>query len=103
MLSATIDSPLENLAIYRQLMLTGYLGADADAIVLPDENVLNMAARGLGAAADKTGKVTVDQVVYTNEIMGLTDEERADLPAEDLHERQGGGAGSGPDSHASAS
>lgn len=73
-LSATIDSPLENLAIYRQLMLTGYLGATEDAIVLPDENVLNMAARGLGAAADKTGKVTVDQVVYTNEIMGLTDE-----------------------------
>jgi len=73
-LSATIDSPLENLAIYRQLMLTGYLGADADAIVLPDANVLNMAARGLGAGADKTGKVTADQVVYTNEIMGLTDE-----------------------------
>jgi len=74
LLSATIDSPLENLAIYRQLMLTGYLGADASAIVLPDDNVLNMAARGFGAADDKTGKVTVDQVVYTNEIMGLTDE-----------------------------
>ena len=73
-LSATIDSPLENLAIYRQLMLTGYLGADATAIVLPDANVLNMAARGFGAAADKTGKVTVDQVVYLNQIMGLTDE-----------------------------
>ena len=71
-LSATIDSPLESLAIYWQLMLTGYLGADADAIVLPDVNVLNMAARGFGAAVDKTGKVTVDQVVYTNEIMGLT-------------------------------
>jgi hypothetical protein len=73
-LSATIDSPLENLAIYRQLMLTGYLGADATAIVLPDPNVLNMAARGFGAGADKTGKVTVDQLVYSNEIMGLTDE-----------------------------
>ncbi len=73
-LSATIDSPLENLAIYRQLMLTGYLGADATAIVLPDANVLNMAARGFGAAADKTGKVTEDQFVYINEIMGLTDE-----------------------------
>jgi len=72
-LSATIDSPLENLAIYRQLMLTGYLGADATAIILPDANVLTTAARGLGAAADKTGKVTVDQVVYTNEILGLTD------------------------------
>lgn len=74
-LSAPIDSPLESLAIYRQLMLTGDLGA---SIILPNSddpmNVLNTAARGLGAAADKTGKVTVDQVVYINEIMGLTDE-----------------------------
>jgi hypothetical protein len=73
-LSAAIDSPLENLAIYRQLMLTGDLGA---FIVLPNSedpmNVLNTAARGLGAAADKTGKVTVDQVVYSNQIMGLLD------------------------------
>ena len=117
--SATIDSPLENLAIYRQLMLKGNLGADVDVlnmaarglgeaadntsdlgadatlIVLPDYNVLNTAARGLGAAVDKTGKVTVDQVVYINEIMGLTDEKVHDLPAEDLHKCQGGGAGNG--------
>lgn len=74
-LSAAIDSPLESLAIYWRLMLTGYLGADADQIVLPqDSGVLDMAARGLGAAADKTGKVTVDQIVYSNEILGLTDE-----------------------------
>jgi hypothetical protein len=73
--SATIDSPLESLAIYWQLMRTGYLGATPDAIDLPqDSDVLDMAARGLGAAADKTGKVTVDQVVYSNQIMGLTDE-----------------------------
>jgi hypothetical protein len=74
-LSAPIDSPLESLAIYWQLMLTGDLGA---SIVLPNSddpmNVLNTAARGFGAAADKTGKVTVGQVVYSNEIMGLTDE-----------------------------
>lgn len=70
-LSATIDSPLENLAIYRQLMLTGDLGA---LIELPDPNVLNMAARGVGAAADKAGNVTVDQVVYLNQIMGLSDQ-----------------------------
>jgi len=73
-LSATIDSPLESLAIYWQLMRTGSLGSETMPIELPDPNVLNTAARGFGAAADKTGKVTVDQVVYTNEIMGLTDE-----------------------------
>jgi hypothetical protein len=72
-LSATIDSPLENLTIYWQLMLKGYLGATPQAIELPDADPLSMAARGLGAAIDKTGKVTVDQVVYTNQILGLVD------------------------------
>ena len=33
--SAEIDSPLQNLAIYKQLMLTGYLGAAAAPLVLP--------------------------------------------------------------------
>jgi hypothetical protein len=68
--SATIDSPLESLAIYWQLMKTGDLG-----VPLPEgADVLDTAARGLGAATDKTGKVTVDQVVYSNQIMGLTNE-----------------------------
>jgi len=67
--SAAIDSPLQNLAIYRQLMLTGTLGRQ-----LPDTSALNTAARGLGAAIDKTGKVSVDTVAYLNQIMGLTDE-----------------------------
>jgi hypothetical protein len=67
--SAAIDSPLQNLAIYRQLMLTGTLGRE-----LPDPTALNTAARGLGAAIDKTGKVTVDTVAYLNQIMGLADE-----------------------------
>lgn len=72
-LSAAIDSPLENLAIYWQLLRTGYLGDAANPIVLPDPDILTTAARGFGAAADKTGEVTVDQIVYTNQIMGLLD------------------------------
>jgi hypothetical protein len=71
--SSSIDSPLQNLAIYRQLMLTGTLGEN---VTLPGNNHwLNTAARGLGAAVDKTGKVTVDMVVYLNQILGLTDKE----------------------------
>jgi hypothetical protein len=73
-LSGAIDSPLQNLAIYWQLMQTGYLGAAAAPLALPDTNLLNTAARGLGAASDKTGKVGVDMVVYLNQIMGLADE-----------------------------
>ncbi len=71
--SSSIDSPLQNLAIYRQLMLTGTLGEN---VTLPgNSHWLNTAARGLGAAVDKTGKVTVDMVVYLNQILGLTDKE----------------------------
>jgi hypothetical protein len=71
--SAAIDSPLQNLAIYKQLMLTGYLGAQTDPIALPAE-VLDIAAVGIGAASDKGGKVSVDMVVYLNQILGLSDE-----------------------------
>jgi len=73
-LSGAIDSPLQNLAIYWQLMQTGYLGAAAAPLMLPDANYLNTAARGVGAASDKTGKVGVDMVVYLNQILGLTNE-----------------------------
>lgn len=70
--SAAIDSPLQNLAIYRQIMLTGYLGAATAPLTLPS-GPLNTAAVGLGAASDKSGAVGVDMVVYLNGILGLTD------------------------------
>lgn len=76
--SGAIDSPVENLAMYRQFMLTGYLGTATSQIELPgapgEQNMLTMAARTLGAAADKTGKIGVDMIVYLNRILGLTDE-----------------------------
>lgn len=71
--SAAIDSPLQNLALYYQLMLTGYLGSATAPLPLP-ASPLDTAARGLGAAADKTGAINVDMVVYINQILGLTDE-----------------------------
>lgn len=71
--TAEIDSPLQNLAIYWQLMLTGYLGAATAPLPLP-AGVELTAARSLGAASDKFGKVSVDMVAYMNQILGLTDE-----------------------------
>ena len=65
--TSTIDSPLQNLAIYRQLMLTGTLG-----FTLPG-NPYDTAARGLGAASDKAGEFNVDMLAYLNSIMGLDD------------------------------
>jgi len=68
-LAKTIDSPLQNLAIYRELILTGTIGAP-----LPEgAGTLDTAARGLGAASDKAGDVNMDLVAYLNQIMGLSD------------------------------
>ncbi|MDH3401706.1 MAG: hypothetical protein OEM03_12165 [Chromatiales bacterium] len=69
--SSAVDSPLQNLAIYKQLMTYGYLG-DEGQITLP-ASVMDTAARGIGVAVDKGGKVSVDMVVYLNQIMGLSD------------------------------
>lgn len=78
LMSGAIDSPIENLAMYRQFILTGYLGSATSPMALPGvmgkQQTLTMAARALGAAADKTGKVGVDMVVYINRILGLTEE-----------------------------
>jgi hypothetical protein len=73
--TSTIDSPLQSLAVYRQLMLTGTIGPP-----LPQgADWLDTAARALGTASDKTGGVTVDMVAYLNMIMGL-DEATTVLP-----------------------
>jgi len=60
----TIDSPLENLALYETYMKTGTL----PGVTLPAN--FNPAAL-LAAAADKTGSITVDTVVYMNSILGI--------------------------------
>ena len=71
-----VDSPLQNLAIYKELILKGQLGDPA--ITLPKPwgryGFLDQAAKGLGAAASKEGSVNVDLVAYINQIMGLSDE-----------------------------
>lgn len=67
--SATIDSPLQNLAIYREMMLKGSIGVDLPGGADP----LTSAARALGAASDKAGLINVDLVAYLNQIMELTD------------------------------
>ena len=82
----TIDSPLENLALYKALMLTpGSLpGLALSNVVLGDlvhlkDGVFNSAdldraASFLAAAADKYGEITIDVVVYLNTILGINGE-----------------------------
>ena len=54
----TIDSPLENLALYEDAIKNGAFTAQ-------------QAAAFLGAAADKTQPISLDIVVYLNTILGL--------------------------------
>ncbi|OHE62169.1 MAG: hypothetical protein A2X71_10895 [Thiobacillus sp. GWE1_62_9] len=60
----TIDSPLENLALYDKYMTTGSL----PGVTLPAN--FNPASL-LAAAADKYGEISVDTVVYMNSILGI--------------------------------
>lgn len=80
--SKTIDSPLENLALYLELMNTGTLGGvTLDPSVLGDlaylvdgvftTDDLSAASSFLAAASDKTGELTLDEVVYLNTFVGV--------------------------------
>lgn len=60
----TIDSPLENLALYDKYMTTGSL----PGVTLPLG--FNPASL-LAAASDKYGSISVDTVVYMNSILGI--------------------------------
>jgi hypothetical protein len=67
---ATIDSPLENLALYIALMTDDpALNPVADKIDMVDK--LTLAANLLAAAADKTGSINIDVVAYENIVLGI--------------------------------
>ena len=73
LVSSAVDSPLQNLAIYREQITKGALGSPAIALPVPFSGYGNLdtAAKALGAASDKGGKIDIDLVVYLNQIMGL--------------------------------
>jgi hypothetical protein len=76
----TIDSPLENLALYVELLNTGTLaGIDASKLgslsYLVDGTLtaqdLAIASSFFAAASDKTIPITTDSIVYMNTILGI--------------------------------
>lgn len=73
--TSTIDSPLENLALYIDL-LTGLADTNSTSqteAALGDLATLDVAASLLAGLADKTGTITIDYVVYNNVIAGVVD------------------------------
>ena len=69
----TIDSPLENLALYIDLMagLADANGESATESALGDLATLDTAASLLAGMADKTGDISLDYYMYVNLISGL--------------------------------
>lgn len=72
--SSTIDSPLENLALYIDLMT----GLASNATSATEEALgslanLETAASLLAGVADKTGDITIDYVVYNNVIVDVVE------------------------------
>ena len=78
----TIDSPLENLAIYLSLLTTGTIpgltpddlvGTDYDFLVDGQytQEDLDASAAFLAAATDKTGVFTSDEIAYINAFLGI--------------------------------
>jgi hypothetical protein len=72
--TTTIDSPLENLALYVDLMtgLASNSTSDAEA-ALGSLATLDVAASLLAGVADKTGDISIDYVVYNNVIADVVD------------------------------
>lgn len=83
----TIDASLENIAMYEELLEQGTLAEHdplypVDVLSGLEGDYLDRAAAALGGAADKTGKVTVDLVVYLNAFMAIPDDlDAATMPA----------------------
>ncbi|MCJ7648481.1 MAG: hypothetical protein MUP85_07695 [Candidatus Lokiarchaeota archaeon] len=63
----TIDSPVENMAIYQELMNHGF-GGKLGILnsYFGQGNILNLAVGALAAGADKSGNIMVDEIAYLN-------------------------------------
>ncbi|MCB1037283.1 MAG: hypothetical protein KDD47_25865, partial [Acidobacteria bacterium] len=96
----TIDSPLENLALYQTLMLQGcFVDLTAEASLLLaargyghlvpvappdtlDSEDLLQAASFFAAAADKSGLISLDAVINTNSFIGVNQDPTGTGPIE---------------------
>jgi hypothetical protein len=95
--TARIDSPLQNLALYKEVMIFG-----RSELPGVENNQMDLAAILLASAADKTIPITEDTVVAVNRILGLVDvgdQERATLATKAEMVRTAILTGHGDESH----
>jgi len=89
----TIDSPLENLAIYVALMTTGTIpgvtdlpGTEFDHLVdgvFTSADMLS-AASFLAAGSDKAGELTTDEVAYINAFLDINSVKQGNVTYSDI-------------------
>ncbi|WP_163708177.1 hypothetical protein [Mangrovibacterium lignilyticum] len=68
-ITKTIDSPRESMAIYQEIMNHGFDG-QLTALLNSGLDPYLLAASSFAAGSDKTGTVNIDEVVYINGFMG---------------------------------
>lgn len=98
----TIDSPLENLAIYQALLTAPITpegtvvlsitstkdgGTTTYTLTLPADIRLDVAASAIAAASDKTGELTIDEIVGISSFIGV-DDELSELVGSYTYDRQ---------------
>lgn len=66
-----VDSPLENVGLYRDLLSDSQID-DGTLVPVTSDNFLTLAAIFLGGAADKTVPITADTVTAMDTILNLT-------------------------------
>ena len=100
---ARFDSPLQNLALYKDVMTFGDTRLREIDQDLASPGQLDLAAIFLGSASDKTIPISEDTVIALNRILGLVElgaEERSILTSKADTVRQAILTGHGPvDSH----
>ena len=71
----TIDSPRENLALYYELMKDDGLPTSLSFLANYESlgNEFEIAASCFAAGSDKTGIITIDEIVYTNNFLGINE------------------------------
>lgn len=74
-LDKPIDSPLENMAVYKELMLNGFSRpADQNGLDFLSGysyDVFNLAAACISGASDKSGVLNIDEIVFLNLFLGI--------------------------------
>ena len=79
-----VDSPLENLALYKELLNTGEIKLSDGSTLTTNMTDVQLAAILLGGASDKTVPISDDTVIAINTILQVSDQHITEADVHDL-------------------